>query len=258
MTLLKKQSTTMLLATILSIVLLAQLPASNIAASQVASDEELNKLPQFPAEPNDAIEQNLVQQALNVEGVKNWSSFGWEPNVQYVGISDPTPHWTKAYVELKLAPGKGNPKHACSESWVATIEFDLESNKITKEDYPTENNRACAKGNIVFEKPSQNAKFVEEPTPSIIPTASAGHTFVIGTQKYAATANRYGAFAYLSTPQIDDPTIWTSFNHYVSETLNQDFVGTTPSFLQVGYLLTTEVDFPRVLLDLVNYLVYGY
>lgn len=53
------------------------------------------------------------------------------------------------------------------------------------------------------------------------------------------TENRYGAFTTLSTPRIDDPQIWTDMNAFTSHTINQLFGNPTPSFLQVGYVLTT-------------------
>ncbi len=241
----RKKTSMVSVAAILSFMLIAQLPAHYISANAsptntITSDEEFeNKVPYIPPHPQDSVQQDLIQRALNVEGVKSWSPIGWEPSVEWYGDSEPTPHWTKAIVKLKLAPGNGSPKYTCSENWIASIEFDLETNKITKEEYPSENNRECHKGSIEFEKPSQNARFVEESIPNMIPTADAGHTFLIGTQESVATANRYGAFALISTPQIDDANIWNEMNWYVSHTLNQDFGSPTPSFLQVGYLLTT-------------------
>jgi hypothetical protein len=224
--------------------LIVQLPAnSNNTANAIVSDAVFEeKLPYIPPVPETSIQDSLIQRALNVEGVKNWSVSGWEPSIDWYGVSEPTPHWTKAIVQLKLDNGKGSPKYACSEGWVSSIEFDLESNKITKEDYPTEQKRACYKGDIVLERPSQQIQSGDleiQSMPSFIQTADAAHTFLLGTQQSVSTNNRYGAFAYISTPSIDNANIWTEMNQYVAHTINQDFATSPATFLQVGYLLTT-------------------
>lgn len=243
MTSIKKRTSIATIAAFLSVILMAQMPAytasvNAVTPDTITSDEEFeSKLPYIPPHPEESVQQNLIQRALDVEGVKNWSASGWEPSIDWYGVSDPTPHYTKAIVQLKLAPGKGTPKYTCSENWVASVEFDLKTDQITKADFPSENNRECHKGNIELGPIKQSAEI--EPQPNLIPQAAALHTFLTAQQSSVATNNRYGAFTYLSTPQIDDANIWTEMNQYVSHTLNQDFGSPTPSFLQVGYILTT-------------------
>lgn len=174
---LKKKASITTITVFLGVMLMSQLTAHtsivNAATPEtIMSDEEFeSKLPYIPPHPDESVQQRLIQQALNVEGVKNWSASGWESSIDWYGVAEPTPHYTKAIVQLKLAPGKGTPKHSCSENWIASIEFDLNTEKITKADYPTEQNRECYKGKIEMGP----IKIVNS-KPNLIPSADAAHT----------------------------------------------------------------------------------
>lgn len=183
----------------------------------------------------------MVDKAINVQGIKDWSPNGWKfLTMNYYGTTEPTLKWTKAVMYLKLPAGQGNPKIACENGWIATVTFDLNTNAVLEAGFPTMSSHDCQPGLELGDHDKIQGKV---DIPSFVPTAAAATLntdSLESTEDDVVSSSLYGAWVELKTPTISS-SIYSHMTYFVSNTLNQKFVNNiNPDkyFLQGGWIAT--------------------
>lgn len=225
---------TVLLASVLAAIAITQITETNFAsdAATVTGQDVRDKFPKIPL--SDVQEQELGERAKQVDGVKSFSPSGWEfAGIEYYGVTEPIPEWTNAVVTLKLVDQSRAIKQ-CEYNIYATVDFELETGKITDSRFPTIDTE-CKKGISLGRSTSAVQSETENPIPKFIPQADAGSYYYAATNE---NAGKYGGWVFMTTPTIDETEIYDGMNHYLGFTFNQDFGAS--KFLQGGWLVTTE------------------
>ncbi|MGI0048626.1 MAG: hypothetical protein ACREAW_03715, partial [Nitrososphaera sp.] len=166
----------------------------------------------------------IVGVALDVPGLNEWSSDGWEfVSMDFVGEtgSGGEAEWDKAIVYLHLPEGAGDPPKECSQGWSATVGIDLETEEVEDAGYPTEESHDCT-SEIVLDDPD----------------AAVRPSFVIAEADDVISNDVYGNIAYMKTPSYSDE-IFDHMDRYIAHLLNQKWK-TSPAheMTQVGWLMT--------------------
>ncbi|MDE1765854.1 MAG: hypothetical protein KGI27_06215 [Thaumarchaeota archaeon] len=99
--------------------------------------------------------QELINEALNVTGIQEWSN-QW----QFVGMGfsgkneNGSTHWN-AIVMLKLPPDAKSP-YPCDTGWIAQVQINLDTKQVENAWYPTLIDHQCH-GNVIGQ-PAKNVK----------------------------------------------------------------------------------------------------
>lgn len=164
--------------------------------------------------------QAIINAALSIPELKNWSN-GWQyVNTGFIGTNNPVVKWEYAIVTLK-APSKSAPV-ACDVDWSAWIKIDLATKKVIAADYPSMNSHVCH---------------------GITGANGANHGYSIATQDDVIGSSYYGNYAEIKSPSF----LSTVYNHlsggYITQLLNAEWnsgTGCSDPYCieQVGWLLT--------------------
>jgi hypothetical protein len=174
--------------------------------------------------------QYIVEEARNTEGLRDWSSEGWQVvGMDFVGVTEPHPKWDKAIVYLHLPVEAGNPPVDCQQGWHAVVDVRLDVGKVSDAGVPTILSNECSSP-IIFEEPSG-----EEGSR----TSGTRPSFVIAGTDDVITNEIYGTAAYLNTPSYNS-SIFHSMDSYVAFLLNQKWsTSPTQHMTQIGWLIST-------------------
>lgn len=164
--------------------------------------------------------QTIVNAALSVPELKNWSNNWQYLNTAFIGTNSPTVKWEYAIVTLK-APSKSAPV-ACDVDWSAWIKIDLATKKV-----------------IAFDLPSMNAHVCHGITGAI----GAHHGYSIATQDDVISSSYYGNYAEIKSPSFLSSIYGHLGSAYVTQLVNAEWdSGTgctnTHCIEQAGWLLT--------------------
>lgn len=166
----------------------------------------------------------IIKEALDVPGVKEWSSDGWEfISMDFVGeTKSDEVKWESALVYLHLPDGAGDPPEECFQGWMATVNVNLESGEVEDSGFPTSESHNCT-SEVVLDDPD----------------AAAKPSFVIAGADDVVSNDIYGSVAYIKTPSYE-PEIFDHMDRYIAHLLNQKWK-TFPAqeMTQVGWLITT-------------------
>lgn len=168
----------------------------------------------------------IIEEALDVPGLKEWSSDGWEfVSMDFMGETKPEGsevEWERAIVYLHLPDGAGDPPEECFQGWPATIGVNLETGEVEDAGFPTEESHECTSG-IVLDDPD----------------AAAKPSFVLAEADDVASNDIYGNIAYLKTPSYK-PEIFDHMDRYIAHLLNQKWKTFPTQYMtQIGWLITT-------------------
>jgi hypothetical protein len=173
----------------------------------------------------------LMGEALNTEGLKEWSNVGWEVvGMDFVGETEPLPRWEKAIVYLHLPVGAGNPPVHCQQGWHAVVDVSFEVGKVSDAGLPTILSHECSSP-IILQEPSNG-----DDSAAI---SGARPSFVIAETDDVISNEIYGTAAYLKTPSYNS-SIFQSMDSYVAFLLNQKWsTSPTQHMTQIGWLIST-------------------
>ena len=178
-------------------------------------------------------EVHIIEQALNADGVKDWSDDGWQVvGMDFIGIAEPQPKWEKAIVYLHLPSGAGDPPLDCQQGWQAVIDVRLDIGRVSDSGLPTLSSNECSSA-IVLDEPREGGSEALPVSPSTRPS------FVIAETDDVVSNQIYGSAAYLNTPSFNS-TIFESMDSYVAFLLNQKW-STSPThhMTQIGWLISS-------------------
>ncbi len=187
----------------------------------------------------------LIEKAVNVPGIKNWSQTGWQYNTMSFYGNTNSSKWKTAVVYLKLPHGVGNSPVDCQQGWSAAVTIDLDTYEVKDAGFPTPSSHQC-EPRVTLVDPDMIGKGSD--IPSFIPTASAALAYYPDIlemlQTDVTSHNVYGGWVYLKTPTINS-NIFSGSSHmtdYVGNTFNQKFYTTLGGgdqyFEQAGWLVT--------------------
>jgi hypothetical protein len=178
-------------------------------------------------------EVHIIEQALNAEGLKDWSDDGWQVvGMDFIGIAKPQPKWEKAIVYLDLPSGAGDPPLHCKQGWQAVIDIRLDIGKVSDVGLPTLSSHECSSA-IILEEPLEGGSEALPASPSTRPS------FVIAETDDVVSNEIYGSAAYLNTPSFNS-SVFEGMDSYVAFLLNQKW-STSPThhMTQVGWLISS-------------------
>lgn len=88
-------------------------------------------------------EQEFVEIARNVQGIKEWSEDGWEYlGMDFGGTTEPERRWTSVVVNLQL-PTSAEAPVECEYGWDAWVVMDIDTKQVIESYYPTMSNHQC-------------------------------------------------------------------------------------------------------------------
>lgn len=219
--------------------------ANSIDPTTTSNDKKPTSMPEKQAklypEPDMTQEQkdSVINKALSYQGVKEWSSNGWEyVNMGFFGKTTPELKWETAIVHLKLPHGKGSPLVQCGYGWGATIGINLETNEVEYAYYPKKSSHQCEgpTAMIDFDKTAEN------PMPEFIPTAEAtNHVtpgFLIARQNDVTAGNIEGSWANLNTPSFNTQ-IYNDMNQFIAFLVNQKWNNIDPTWVKSAWAIST-------------------
>jgi ElaB/YqjD/DUF883 family membrane-anchored ribosome-binding protein len=192
--------------------------------------------------------QQVIEEALNVEGLKKWSSEGgWKVvGMDFIGSVEPRPLWEEAIVYLHLPNNVGNPPVSCQQGWHAVIDINLDAGKVTDAGYPTLSSHECTSA-IVLEEPdklkddahSANKNRIEEGNNPLSLSSPSRPSFLIAGTDDVISNDIYGTAAFLNTPSYNS-SIFEHMDSYMAFMLNQKW-STLPvqHMTQIGWLMTS-------------------
>ena len=92
---------------------------------------------------SDDEKQKLVDEALNVTGIQEWSNQWQFVTMDFSGKNENgSTHWTYAIVMLKLPPDAKSP-YPCDTGWIARVQINLDTKQVENAWYPTLNDHQC-------------------------------------------------------------------------------------------------------------------
>lgn len=196
---------------------------------------QTNVMPSTPKLSSDQ-QTKLINIAMNVSGIKKWSSSGWEyVHTDWIGTQNPA-QWTTAVIKLHLPLGKGNPPIQCTSSngsW-ATVAINLATYNIEEANFP--------QTGVKYDCDHvQNAAVQLSPTSGPLIQGLPG--FIIAQENDVATTNIYGSQASIFTPSYNSNIFnGIDMDQSISVLLNQKW--TTGDFTQLGWTITHVVGCP--------------
>lgn len=228
------------IATVLSLAL-ASFGSGFFAQTQVAAAEIDNSVQPFKSYPNPDLtkeqESEIINAAMNAEGVKEWSPTGWKyVSMDFLGVTEPELKWQTAIVHLQLPPGSGNPPAECFQGWWATIDVDLATYSVKQVGVPNIDSHQC-QSDIKFADPDLVG--AEAQFPAFVQTASAvpaNPGFLLLEENDVTSYNIYGNLAYFKTPAYNT-AIYNHMDYYIAELIN--WKSSTNMLAQEGWMITT-------------------
>jgi hypothetical protein len=178
-------------------------------------------------------EQYIIDQALDAEGLEDWSDGGWRVvGMDFIGITKPQPKWEKAIVYLHLPTGAGTPPLECKQGWQAVIDVRLDVGKVSDFGLPTLESHECS-SEIILQAPA------EEGTSKTLTMSGTRPSFVMAETDDVVSNHIYGTAAYLNTPSVNS-TVFGSMDSYVAFLLNQKWsTSPTQHMTQIGWLISS-------------------
>lgn len=206
--------------------------------SEITVTQQTENIPPKLPETNltQAQKDNLIDIAMNAPKLKSLANSGWKfITFEYYGVTEPVPEWTSVKVQFKL-PKEIKTRLNCDKIG-GYVEIDLKTNEIIDSYVPDET--VDCNGSITFGRPSDSHD--KTGIPEFVPRADAitSTNGLLGSlQNDVVSAAKYGGWATLSTPNIDDTDIYTAthMDKFVGFLYNQDFG--TLKYLQTGWLVT--------------------
>jgi ElaB/YqjD/DUF883 family membrane-anchored ribosome-binding protein len=186
--------------------------------------------------------QQIIEEALNVQELKEWSSEGgWKVvGMDFIGAVEPRPLWEEAIVYLHLPNNAGNPPIDCQQGWDAVIDVSLDTGKVTDAGFPTLSTNECTSA-IILEEPdkltNQNGEVRGSNNNSLSPPTRP--SFIIAGTDDVISNDIYGTAASLNTPSYNS-SIFGHMDSYMAFMLNQKW-STSPvqHMTQIGWLMTS-------------------
>jgi hypothetical protein len=196
---------------------------------------------------SDTQKQQMLEEAMNVPGIKAWSSNWKFLTMDFIGnYSSGT--WQYAVVRLQLSSSDAAPFY-CQYGWGAFAKIDLNTKNIVLTEYPTMKDHLC---NVIISGPPNDDKL--SPSlfyPAAFATAGPPNdpSFAI-VQQYdvSSNANKYYGNKAVLTPPYHSLNIFSDMspNSVIEQLLNADWnvscnspSGYTPDcFTQSGWVIT--------------------
>lgn len=92
---------------------------------------------------SDDDKQAIINEALNVTGIKAWSDQWQFANMDFSGQNENgTTHWSYAIVMLKLPLDAKSP-YPCDIGWFARVQINLDTRQVVNAWYPTPTDHQC-------------------------------------------------------------------------------------------------------------------
>lgn len=228
---------------VLGIALMLVTPSVGMNLLQISGSAAAVLLePRLPDPPQlTQIEKDqIINTALNAEGVKRWSATGWEvSSMGFAGSIEPTIVWDTVDVVLRLPNSKGNAPISCPTGFDATVIMDLKTHKILEARIPTMD--SC-KGGFNGEGPVPEDVTKKASLPSFIPSA-AGITpaYLIAEENDVSGGLLRSNLAWLNTPSFNS-AIYTKMDRHIEQFLNQKW--NNDAFTQEGWDITHQSPCP--------------